>query len=175
MTDADFTRRVQMIEAAQGGDFATVNALLKEDTYLRSFTQYLSYLVATDKRDALETSLAFPNLDKNNHYYESMILDLILHAAARGKTETLKFLLPLSPDPKDSATLALRHIFNFMSPGCLDKPSAAAGKILVENGADITQAAMLQEGQLTAQIKAAADTLKKLRRFKTSISPKKPG
>lgn len=168
MADADFKRRVEMIEAGQQDDFQTVNTVLADDKYLHSFGVYLG-VMSRENPSAVEKSLNLPNLDRTTGFFRQMISNAVANAAYRGETEFVETLLKYAPAPAEAAQDGLRHIFDSMAMDSREKFSADTAAVLVRAGADAKTAAAPYEAQLVAQQNKAA-ALSKMAQFKSSIA-----
>lgn len=169
MADADFKRRVEMIEAGSVDDFQTVNTLLADDKYLHSFGVYLG-VMSRENPSAVERSLNLPNLDRTTGFFRQMISNAVANAAYRGETEFVETLLKYAPAPAEAAQDGLRHIFDSMAMDSREKFSADTAAVLVRAGADAKTAAAPYEAQLVAQQNKAAAALSKMAQFKSSIA-----
>lgn len=169
MSDADFKRRVEMIEAGSAGDFQTVNDLLKDDKYFWSFGPYLraqSYL----SLEAVEKSLSLPNVNRSSGYFDRMISGLVQSAAYNNQKEFLEVLLEHAPAPAAAAQEGLAHIFNTLSEPAGEEHSPEIAAVLVRHGADVGKASQSIEMYLASQQRVAAASLAKLAAFKRGIA-----
>ena len=168
MADADFRRRVEMIEAGEADDFQTVNTPLTTDRQLASFSVYLG-VMSRENPSAVEKSLNLPNLDRSTGFFRQMISVVVSNAASDGDKEFVETLLKYAPDPAAAAQDGLRHIFDAIARDSREKYSTDVATVLVRAGANATQAAAPMEAQLIAQQNTAAASLSKMAQFKKSI------
>lgn len=169
MADAEFTRRVEMIEAGLADDFQTVNKLLADDKYLWAFGRYLA-VMSRQNPSAVEKSLVLPNIDRRSGFFDQMMLGAIQNAAYNNEKEFLEVLLKHAPAPAAAAQEGLTHMFNTMSGTERNEdPSPDVAAVLVRHGADIAKASQAAEMLLVSQQRAAAASLAKLSGFKKSL------
>ncbi len=168
MSDADFQRRVKMIEAGLADDFQTVNNLLKDDKYLWSFGPYLRAMSQTGT-DRVEKSLKLPNLDRSTGFFDQMMTGAIQNAASGNEKEFLLVLLKHAPAKATAAQEGLSHVFNTLLDVAREQSSAEVVALLIRHGADVNLAAKPVEMQLAAQARGAAEAQAKLAGYKKNL------